>query len=185
MCGLPWRPLHTGDRLREGISSNLIGGKVEPVHVRFTPCVRDQHSRWMQDGIPTWRQMDHVSWSLWLFLKTTSWEVGLTQNHWETTMSLRINKTTSFFNYIMCKDPAWSEIHWKLAFGREPGHIWLHTTLEGSWSTLHDFGGVLERPFDTSFGPSPFHGHISSLMWSGPWFGRKEGRKERWDVVVG
>ena len=53
--------------------------KAEPVHVRFKLCLRDQESiKWMQDGckvfiwIPTWHQMDHVSWSLGLFSKTTS-----------------------------------------------------------------------------------------------------------------
>jgi len=40
------------------------------------------NARWMvmSTWIPTWHRMDHVSWSLELFPKTTSLEVGLTQN---------------------------------------------------------------------------------------------------------
>ena len=44
----------------------------------FTLHLRDQQSEWLQDGcmstwIPTWHQMDHVSWSFGLYSKTTSW----------------------------------------------------------------------------------------------------------------
>ena len=60
-------------------SSTLIGGK-GPVQIRFTLRLRDQRSiqvnaRWMLKStwIPTWHQMDYVSWSLGLYLKTTSW----------------------------------------------------------------------------------------------------------------
>ena len=38
-------------------------------------CKMDVKSTWF----PTWHWMDHVSWSLGLFSKTTSWRVGLTQ----------------------------------------------------------------------------------------------------------
>ena len=38
-----------------------------------------------------------------------------------------------------------------------------HYTWE-SVTTLHDFGGVLGRPFDTFFGLSQFHGHYSWLV---------------------
>jgi hypothetical protein len=52
--------------------------KAESVQVRFRIRLRDQSSLWMQGGcrvyiIPTWHPMDHVSWSLGLFSKTTSW----------------------------------------------------------------------------------------------------------------
>jgi hypothetical protein len=50
--------------------------RTEPVQVHFTIGLRDQRSMWMQDGckkystwIPTWHQMDHVSWSPGLFSK--------------------------------------------------------------------------------------------------------------------
>ena len=49
--------------------------KVEPVQVRFTLRLRDQRSMWMEDGckiymIPTWHQMDYISWLLGVFSKT-------------------------------------------------------------------------------------------------------------------
>jgi hypothetical protein len=52
--------------------------KVEPVQVRFTLSLRDQHSMWMHNGCKVhmdsyMHQMDHVSWSLGLFPRTTSW----------------------------------------------------------------------------------------------------------------
>ena len=43
----------------------------------------DAESTWM----PTWHPMDHVSRSLGLFSKNHLFEVGLTQNHWETMAS--------------------------------------------------------------------------------------------------
>ena len=57
----------------------------------------------MQDGckestyIPTWHRLDHVSWSLGPFSKTTSWEVGLTQNR--ETMTLRTLTTIDLFYF--------------------------------------------------------------------------------------
>ena len=42
--------------------------------------------------------------------------------------------------------PAWIEIHWNSL-----GHIWLHTTLESSVTSLHDFESVLGWPLITFF----------------------------------
>ena len=55
-------------------------------------------------------------------------EVGLTRN-WET-MALRTVTTIDLFYFIMCEDPHEQKFI-DIAFGRGPGHIWLHTTLEG------------------------------------------------------
>jgi hypothetical protein len=71
----------------------------------------------MQDGckhfkptwIPTWHQMDHVSRSLGLFIKTVSMEVDLTQN--QETMALRNLTTVNPLYSIMCEEPASIEIH--------------------------------------------------------------------------
>jgi hypothetical protein len=75
-----------------------------------------------------------------------------------------------FVIFIMCKDPHEHKFI-NIAFGWGPGHIWLHTTLEGPWPHYM----ILEVCWDglgtLSFGLSQFHGHGSWLMshvWSGP-----------------
>jgi hypothetical protein len=47
--------------------------------------------------------MDHVSWSLGLLSKTTSWEVGPTHN-WES-MTLRVLTFVDLYYFIMLEDP--------------------------------------------------------------------------------
>ena len=64
--------------------------------------------------IPTWHRMDHGSWSLGLFSKTTSWEVGPTQNR--ETIALQMLTTIDLFYFIMCKDPHEQKLI-ELAFG--------------------------------------------------------------------
>ena len=85
----------------------------------------DVRSTW----IPTWHQMGHVSWSLGLFTKTTSWRLGLTQPGDHGTPNA-YNHCFNLFYHVW--GPAWIEIHWKSIWLR-PGHIWLHTTLEDMW----------------------------------------------------
>jgi hypothetical protein len=53
--------------------------------------------------VPTWHQMDHVSWSLGVFSKTTSWRQASPQNR--ETMALRTLTTVDLFYFIMCEDP--------------------------------------------------------------------------------
>ena len=52
--------------------------------------------------IPTWHQMNHVTWSLGLVSKTHLLEVGLTQYH--ETMALLTLITIDLFYFIMCKE---------------------------------------------------------------------------------
>jgi hypothetical protein len=60
-------------------SSTLIGGKggAGPSSLHTTPEGPSEYvnARWnvKYTWIPTWHRMDHVSWSLGLFSKTTSW----------------------------------------------------------------------------------------------------------------
>ena len=52
----------------------------------------------------------------------------------------------------------------KIAFGFRPGqHMTSHYTC-GPVTTLHEFGGVLGRPLESSFGLSQLHNHGSWLM---------------------
>ena len=60
-------------------SSTLIGGKggagPSSLHTTLEGPMEYVNARWMLKStwIPTWHQMDYVSWSLGLYLKTTSW----------------------------------------------------------------------------------------------------------------
>ena len=72
---------------------------------RVSECTMDVKSTW----IPTWHQIDHVSWSLGLFKKTSSWGRPNTKpgdhgtsdahNHW-------------FILFYHVRKPAWIEIDW-------------------------------------------------------------------------
>ena len=74
-------PLHTRDwePMIIALWALSLVEKAELVQVRLTLCFKDHWSMWVQDGcvkstwIPTWRWMDHVSWSIRIFSKTTSW----------------------------------------------------------------------------------------------------------------
>ena len=52
--------------------------------------------------IPPWHGVDHVSWSLGLFSKSTSWMLGLIQNR--ETIALQLLTTDDLFFFIMCED---------------------------------------------------------------------------------
>ena len=58
---------------------------------------------------------------------------------------------------------AWINIHWN-AFGWGPGHIWLHTTLEGLWPHYIVVEVRWGDLWALSFGLSQFHGHGSWLL---------------------
>ena len=61
-------------------------------------------------------------------------------------------------------EPSWIDIHWNSIWLRDRSHMTSHYTW-GSMTTLHDFGGVLGRPLDTSFGLPQSHGHGSCEKW--------------------
>ena len=74
-------PLHTQDwgAVTIALQALSLVETAEPVQVRFTLRWRDQRSKRMQDGCKvymnsSWHQTDHVSQSLGLFSKTTSWK---------------------------------------------------------------------------------------------------------------
>ena len=78
-------------------------------------------------------------------------------------MALRTLTMVDLYHFITCEDLHEYNI-FKIAFDWGPGHIWLHTTLEGMWS--HNM--ILEVWWDglwtLSFGLSQFHGHGSWLV---------------------
>ena len=109
--------------------------KAEPVQVRFTLCLRDQWSMWMQGG---WKVYMHSYMAsnrscfiiTWAIFKNHLLEVSLTQN--QETMALWMLTTIDLFYFIVCEDPYEYEFI-ETSFGWGPGHTWLHITLEGPW----------------------------------------------------
>ena len=60
--------------------------------------------------------------------------LSLVENtNWET-MALRKLTAVGLFYFIMCEEDTHEWKFIEIAFGWEPGHMWLHTTLEDLWS---------------------------------------------------
>ena len=103
--------------------------------------------------IPTWHQ-NHLL------------EVGLIQKtrrpwHSETSQPL--------IHYILsCVRTPHEHKFTKIAFGFGPGHIWLHTTLEGPWPHYMIFGSVSGRPLDTFIWALTISFMVLARVWSGP-----------------
>ena len=111
--------------------------KVEPVQVWFTICLRNQWSMWMQDGCKVY--MDSymasngscfmVTWTIFQRpplggrpnTKLGDHVTMESRNHWFIMLLSCVRKPPPL--------PSWTG----LAFGWGPGHISLHTTLEGPW----------------------------------------------------
>ena len=88
--------------------AHSLVGKVELVQVRFTLRLRNQRSKWMQDGCEVY--MDSYMTSngscvmiTWIIFKNHMLEVGLTQSR--ETMALRTLTTVGLFYFIMREDP--------------------------------------------------------------------------------
>ena len=64
--------------------------------------------------------------------------------------------------------PAWIEIHWNSIWLRTRSHMTSHYTWE-SVTTLHDFGGVIERPLNTFFWAQTISwSRLLARVWSDP-----------------
>ena len=94
----------------------------------------------------------------WTILKKHLLDIDLTQT-WETT-ALRMLITVDLFYFIMYEEVQEHKFI-EVAFGWEPGHVWLHTALESD-----GVGSVLKMAFghSLSFGLSQYHGHGSWLV---------------------
>ena len=104
------RPLHTRDW--EPVTNTLqalsLVEKAELVQVRFTLCLRDQRSMWMQAGCKACMDSYMASNRLYFMDTRTIYknhllEVGLTQNR--ETMALRTLTTIASFYFVMHEDP--------------------------------------------------------------------------------
>jgi hypothetical protein len=81
--------------------------KAEPVQVRFTLFLRDQHSMWMQDGRKVYMDSymaSNVSCLMvaWTIFKYHLLKVGLSQNR--ETMALLMLTSFGLFYSIMCEE---------------------------------------------------------------------------------
>ena len=151
---LLWATSHTRLRARDlTLQALSLVEKAEPVQLRFTLCLRDQRSMWMQDGckvyVDSYMALNGSCFLVtWTTFKNHFLEIGLTQN--QDTMALRTFTTVSWFYVIMCEDPAWIKIHWNSIWLRARSHMTSHHTW-GFVTMLYDFGGALGRPLGTFF----------------------------------
>ena len=150
-------------------SSTLIGGKggAGPISIHTTlegltdglsmcECKMDVESA----RIPTWHQMDHVSWSFGLFQKPPLGGRPNTKPGDHGTLNAH---NLWFFLLYHMWGPAWIEIHWNNIWLRAP-YMWLHTTLEGPWPHYMTLEVCWNGLWTRSFGLSQFHGHGSWLV---------------------
>jgi hypothetical protein len=143
----------------------------EPVQVRFILRLRDQHSMWMQDGCKVYMDSYMVSYGSLHGL----WWIIMFHDHLdyfqESPLGGRSNTKPGdcgtlnahnrwFILFYDVRGPAWIEIHWKSIWLKTRSHIPKVLNPKHSMTTLHDFEGVLGRPF----GLSRFHRHGSWLV---------------------
>ena len=132
-------------------------------------CEMDVISTW----IPTWHRIGSCFMVTWTIFKNYLLEACLTQNR--ETMTLQHLTTIHLFYFSMCGDrAAWIEIHWNSIWLRRPSHMTSHDTWE-PLTALHEFGSVLRRPLDTSFGLTISWSRLLAHMRSGPYW-RRPGR---------
>jgi hypothetical protein len=120
--------------------------KAAPVQVHFTLRLRDQRSKWTQDGckiyMNSYMKLNESCFMVtWIIFKNHLLEVGLTQT--QETMALRTLTTIGLFNFIMCGGLTWIEI---VVFG---GPVAYDITL---YLRVHDHTTWFWRCVGTAFG---------------------------------
>ena len=124
-------------------------------------CKMDVKSIW----VPTWHRMDHVSWSLELFLKPPLGSIPDTKPEDHGTPNTR---NCWFILLYHVWGPTWIDIHWNSIWLKARSHMTSHYTW-GSMITLHDFGLVLGWPWDTFFWAlTNSWSRLLARVWSGP-----------------
>jgi hypothetical protein len=100
--------------------------KAHPVQVRFTLCLRDQWSMWMQDGCKVYMD-SYMASNEPCFMVT--WIIF--KNHLLKVIGLRQNQETNNFkrshmliySILSCMKPTWIEIHWNRIWLRAQSHM--------------------------------------------------------------
>ena len=120
--------------------SSLLHTMLEGPNEWVCECKMDVKFTW----IPTWHQVDHVSWSLGLFFKTPH---GVRPNTKLGDHGTPNTHNCWFIIYYHLWGPTRIKFHWNSIWLRAREHMASHYTW-GSVTTLDDFGGVLGRPWD-------------------------------------
>ena len=103
----------------------------------------------------------------WIIFKNHLLEVGLTQIRESMGTPNTYNRWLVLFYHAW--GPAQTKIHWNSISLRTRSHMTSHYTW-GFVITLHDFGGVLGRPLDTSFWALTVSwSQLLACVWSGPY----------------
>ena len=146
---------------------SFLNKNMEPVQVYSTQHLRDQHSKFKQDGCKIYiDSYMALSGSCFIIifkdppfggrLQTEPWDLGIPKsyNHWLIILSLV--RTPYEYKFIVT------------TFGWGPGNLWLHSTLEGPW--VHYM--ILEVSWDNLwiFYWAPMHSWwwLLAHVWSGP-----------------
>ena len=114
--------------------------------------------------IPTWHQLEHISWPTELFSKTTSWRQAQhkTGRPWHS----EISEPLIYYNFIICENSVWIGTHWTSIWFPSP--VTRDFTLH---SRAHDHTTWFWRCarwdslWTLSIGLSQFHGHGSCVKW--------------------
>ena len=124
--------------------------------------------KWMQGGCKVYMALNEscfmVTWTI--FKNCIPGSRPNTKLGDHGTMNAHNHLSILFFYHVL--GPKWRELQWNSIWLRTWSHMALHYTW-GFVTTLHDFGGVLGRPLNTSFWAliiswSRFLGRV----WSGP-----------------
>jgi hypothetical protein len=131
---------------------------------RFTLCLRDQQSMWMQDGCKAY--MDSYMASngscfmvTWIVIKNYLLEVGLAQNR--EIVAFECSQPLVYFSFYHVWGYSWIEFHWTSIWLRAPS---LYTTLEGPWPQNMVLEVCWDGLWTLSCGRSQVHGHGSWLV---------------------
>ena len=114
----------------------------------------------MSTWIPTWHQIYHISWSLWLFSKTIIESRPNTKLGDHATPNVH---KCWFILFWSCMRTRMKEIHWNSIGLRAQSHMTSHYTW-GPWPHYMILEVALDGLWTLSFGLSQFHGHGSWLV---------------------
>ena len=168
-------PLHTRDWGHVTITLQTLSllEKVEPVQVRFTLCLRDQRSMWLN---ARWMQSLHgfvhgIEWIMFhghldYFQKPPLGGRPNTKPRDHGTLNAPNRWFIPF--YHGWAPPAWIEINRNGIRLRARSHMASYYTWR-SVTTLHDYGGVLGRPLDTfTWALTISWPRLLARVWPGP-----------------
>ena len=144
--------------------------KAGPVQVCFTLHLRDQRRLWMQDGCKRLHGfLRGIHWITFHSHLDYFWKPPLGGRPDTKPRDLGTPNAKNFWSSLFYHvwGPVCMEIHWNSIWLR----VWSHMASRYTWgfvTTLHDFGGVLGRPWDTFFWALAISwSRLLAHVWSG------------------